>query len=112
MDFAEQFGRRVRLVREAHGVSQSELAREAQVGANYIPRIERGEMVPSVEAAWRIAKVLGVSLDELCGKPPGRKPAAGAVERSELKMRKADAAVLRRVAVAIEASAPKKGARR
>lgn len=36
------------------------------MGANYVPRLERGELTPSVEAAWRLSQTLGVSLDSLC----------------------------------------------
>ncbi len=101
MDFAGQLGRRIRRAREQRGMTQSELAHAADVGANYVPRLERGEMVPSVEAAWRLARALGVSLDELCGRASARKPADGAME-ALARLQKADAAVLRRVAEAIE----------
>jgi transcriptional regulator with XRE-family HTH domain len=102
MSFAQQFGKRIRRARETRGMTQSELADAADVGANYVPRLERGEMVPSVEAAWRLARALGVSLDDLCGRLPARK--ADDVVEVVGKLQKTDAAVLRRVADVIEAA--------
>ena len=102
MSFAQQLGKRIRRARQMRGMTQSELADAAGVGANYVPRIERGEMVPSVEAAWRVARALGVSLDELCGPVPVRR--ADNVVELVGKLQKTDAAVLRRVADVIEAA--------
>lgn len=103
MDFAGQLGKRIRRTRELRGMTQTELAHAADVGANYVPRLERGEMVPSVEAAWRLARALGVSLDELCGRPPTRRHADDVLEAVG-KLQRTDAAVLRRVAEVIEAA--------
>jgi transcriptional regulator with XRE-family HTH domain len=64
--FAKHFGLRVKRARIERGLTQSELATLAAVGANYVPRIERGEMTPSVDAAYRLAQALGVSVDALC----------------------------------------------
>jgi transcriptional regulator with XRE-family HTH domain len=89
----------MRRARIERGITQTELALSARVGANYIPRLERGEMVPSVEAAYRIAKALGVSLDELCGKAPKKEGDNG---DSLLGVSKADVAALRRVADLID----------
>lgn len=100
MDFAQQLGRRMRRARIDRGITQAELALSAGVGANYIPRLERGEMVPSVEAAWRIARALGMSLDTLCGRPSKRNHE----ELTEVlgRLQKADVAALRRVLEALE----------
>ena len=106
MDFAQQLGRRTRRARLERGMTQSELAHAARVGANYIPRLERGELVPSVEAAYRIARALGVSLDEMCGRSSSRK-VGPEVHEVLGRLQKTDAASLRRVADVIEAvSAP------
>jgi|GEM_PF-1121198 hypothetical protein len=40
MDFAQQLGRRIRRARAERGMTQSDLAHGARVGANYIPRLE------------------------------------------------------------------------
>jgi XRE family aerobic/anaerobic benzoate catabolism transcriptional regulator len=102
MDFAQQLGRRIRRARTERGMTQSELAHGARVGANYIPRLERGELVPSVEAAFRIARALGLSLDEMCGRTPARKEGPE-VQDAIGRLEKTDAASLRRVADVIEA---------
>ena len=71
MDFARQLGKRVRKIRLERDMTQAQLAGLANVGANYVPRLERGEMVPSVENTCRIARALGVTVDELCGRSRG-----------------------------------------
>ena len=65
--FARQFGTNVRQMRVGRGMTQAQLATVANVGANYVPRLERGEMMPSVETAHRIAQALGTTVDALCG---------------------------------------------
>jgi putative transcriptional regulator len=72
--FAKQFGERVRSARLESGLTQAQLAAAAHVGPNYVPRIERGEMTPSVDAAFRLAQALGVAVDDLCAPPPRRDP--------------------------------------
>ena len=98
MDFAQQLGRRIRHARMECGMTQSELANEARVGANYVPRLERGELVPSVEAAYRIAKALGLSLDEICGRSTMQKDVQEVIGR----LGRADTIALRRVADVID----------
>lgn len=101
MDFAQQLGRRMRRARIERGITQADLAASAGVGANYIPRLERGEMVPSVEAAWRIARALGISLDALCGRP-SRQNGEELVEVAS-RLQKTDLAAMRRVLETLEA---------
>ncbi|MCU0690302.1 MAG: helix-turn-helix domain-containing protein [Polyangiaceae bacterium] len=110
MDFALQLGKRIRRARVAHGITQAELARAAKVGANYIPRLERGELVPSVEAAFRIARSLGISLDDLCGRTPTRRKGPDVQEVVSM-LQRADAVALRRVADVIEALSAGSGRR-
>lgn len=54
-------------LRKEKGWSQTELANESGVSREIIGKYERGEAVPSVEFAKRIADALGVSLDFLVG---------------------------------------------
>ena len=58
--------------REREGLSQMALAHKSGVGQTTISAIERGEMVPTVEIAQRIARALGCTVDELLKeeKPP------------------------------------------
>ena len=53
--------------RKAKGMSQTELAEASGVSREMIGRYERGQAVPSVDAAKKIADAFGVSLDYLVG---------------------------------------------
>lgn len=54
-------------LRKQKGWSQTELATESGVSREIIGKYERGEAVPSIEFAKRIAEAYGVSLDYLAG---------------------------------------------
>ena len=54
-------------LREQKGWSQTDLASHSKVSRVMIGKYERGEAVPSIEAAKKIADALGVSLDYLVG---------------------------------------------
>ena len=54
-------------LREERGWSQADLANESQVSRVMIGKYERGEAIPSIEAAKKIADALQVSLDYLVG---------------------------------------------
>ena len=55
------FGKRVRSVREAVGLSREVAAEKASTTANYLGEIERGETWPSLELIVELATALGVS---------------------------------------------------
>ena len=61
----KQFGKRVRELRKAKGLSQEELAFKAGIHRTYIGGIERGERNPSLNNIAAIAKALGVTPPEL-----------------------------------------------
>ena len=48
-------------------MTQAVLAAKAETDSRYIQNIEAGERTPGVIVAYRIAKALEVSLDELFG---------------------------------------------
>jgi transcriptional regulator with XRE-family HTH domain len=54
-------------LRKEKGWSQTDLAKESNVSREIIGKYERGEAVPSIDFAKRIADALGVSLDYLVG---------------------------------------------
>ena len=54
------FGRAVREVREARGVSQERLARAASLDRTYVSMIERGRRSPTIRVLMRIAEALQV----------------------------------------------------
>ena len=58
------FGKSVRRMRQAIGLSQEEFADRAQIHRTYIGGIERGERNPTLTMICRLADALGV--------PPGR----------------------------------------
>jgi transcriptional regulator with XRE-family HTH domain len=71
-------GERFKALREAAGLSQTQLARAADVPVGSLRQWEQGRRTPLLDAAARIATALGVSLDELAGietpPKPTRKP--------------------------------------
>ncbi|UOU98176.1 helix-turn-helix domain-containing protein [Chryseobacterium daecheongense] len=54
-------------LRDKNGFSQSDLADKSGVSRVMIGKYERGEAIPSIDAAKKIADALGVSLDYLVG---------------------------------------------
>lgn len=59
------FGRRVRQLRKAKGVSQEAFAHEIQIDRSYFGSIERGERNVSLDNICLIARGLGVAPAEL-----------------------------------------------
>jgi transcriptional regulator with XRE-family HTH domain len=59
------FGRRVRQLRKAKGVSQEAFAHEIEIDRSYFGSIERGERNVSLDNICLIAKGLGVPPAEL-----------------------------------------------
>ena len=62
---AEKFGAVVRRLRERRGLTQEELAEQAEVSATYIGFVERGDNVPTLTVIIQIASALGVRPSEL-----------------------------------------------
>jgi transcriptional regulator with XRE-family HTH domain len=60
-----RFGKRVRELRLARGLSQEELAFRVGVHRTYLGSIERGERNPALKNIAAIAKALDVTLSEL-----------------------------------------------
>lgn len=58
----------VKALREAHdGLSQAGLAKEIGVTRQTIIAIEQGRYSPSLESAFRIARLFGVGLEDVFG---------------------------------------------
>ena len=72
----QQFGRRVRQLREIKGWSQERLAAEAQLHATYLSDVERGKRNISLENLCRLASALGVKPEDLLKQPEERAPKA------------------------------------
>jgi transcriptional regulator with XRE-family HTH domain len=61
MNELKLFGRRLRTVRKAAGLTQEEAAERASLNPKYLGQIERGEKRPSFDAIMSLAKALQVS---------------------------------------------------
>lgn len=60
-----KFGKRVRELRKQRGWSQEEFADKAGLHRTYIGSVERGEQNVSIDNIEKLAKTLGVSIDNL-----------------------------------------------
>ena len=60
-----QFGKSLKKMRDERGLSQEELANDADIPINQIGRIERGEINPSLSTLHSIAKALKLKLVQL-----------------------------------------------
>lgn len=68
--FAQEFGERLRAARDRRGLTQKQLAEEAEMHPPRISNYENGDVLPELEGAAKLAAVLDVSLDELVlGRP-------------------------------------------
>jgi transcriptional regulator with XRE-family HTH domain len=61
MDSQVLFGSRIRAIRESAELSREVVAERADINANYLGEIERGEKWPSIEIIQRLAEALSVS---------------------------------------------------
>ena len=65
MDLPQILGRNVRDWRKRRGMSQEELALEAEMKRSYVSDMERGTRNPSIKAVARLAAALKVEPDIL-----------------------------------------------
>ena len=64
-DISEKFGKRVKEIRLRKKMSQGDLAKVLGVHPTYISGIERGVRNMALKNIERLAKALGVSIEEL-----------------------------------------------
>jgi transcriptional regulator with XRE-family HTH domain len=64
-DVLKILGNRIREARKRKGLSQEDLAFEAEIDRSYMGGIERGERNPSFKMLCMIAEVLGVDVGAL-----------------------------------------------
>ena len=72
MDLREVFAANLRRLRNAKGVSQDELAYEANVSRSYLSQLEKGTFYASLNVVGRLAEALGVEPAELLKMPHKR----------------------------------------
>lgn len=61
----QKFGRKLRKLREAKDMTQEELAVKSGLHRTYISMLERGERSAALDSLEKIARSLGVSMQEL-----------------------------------------------
>ncbi len=65
MDLREVFATNLRRLRHEKGLSQDDLAYEAEISRSYLAQIERGTYYASLKIIGRLAEALGVEPAEL-----------------------------------------------
>ena len=60
------FGLNVARIRDERGFSQDKLAEKADLDRTYLSGIERGVRNPGIKVVIRIARALGVTVDQRC----------------------------------------------
>jgi transcriptional regulator with XRE-family HTH domain len=68
-DKSETLGQKIQRLRTAAGYSQSQFAAASKVPIGTLRNWEQDRRIPALDAATRLARVLGVSLDELAVEP-------------------------------------------
>lgn len=65
MDIRNQFGKRVKHLRQENELSQEALAHLAELDRTYIPSIEKGERNVSLEVIQKLSKAFRIEISEL-----------------------------------------------
>ena len=71
MDLRQVFAINLRRLRHAKGLSQDDLAYEAEISRSYLSQIEKGTFYASLKIVGKVASALDVEPAELL-KPPKR----------------------------------------
>jgi transcriptional regulator with XRE-family HTH domain len=72
MDLREVFATNLRRLRHEKGLSQDDLAYEAEVSRSYLAQLEKGAYHASLKIVGRLADALEVEPAELLKLPPNR----------------------------------------
>jgi transcriptional regulator with XRE-family HTH domain len=64
-DVCKSFGKKIRGLRLAAGLSQEQLASLCELDRTYIGGIERGERNPALKNIYRLARALNLPISEL-----------------------------------------------
>ena len=73
MDLREVFATNLRRLRHAKGLSQDDLAYEAEVSRSYLSQLEKGSYYASLKIIGRLTDVLGVEPAEFLLLPRSKK---------------------------------------
>ena len=69
MDLREVFATNLRRLRHDKGLSQDDLAYEAEISRSYLSQLEKGKYYASLKIVEKLAAVLGVQAAELLSMP-------------------------------------------
>jgi transcriptional regulator with XRE-family HTH domain len=72
-------GQKIRDIRQQRNMTLPELARDTELSASFLSRVERGACVPSLDALINLARTLGKTVPELfpVHEPPAKSPTNG-----------------------------------
>jgi transcriptional regulator with XRE-family HTH domain len=73
MDLRGVFATNLRRLRHAKGLSQDDLAYEAEVSRSYLSQLEKGAFYASLKIVEKLARALNVEPAELLRSPKSRK---------------------------------------
>jgi transcriptional regulator with XRE-family HTH domain len=73
MDLRDVFAANLRRIRHAKGLSQDDLAYEAEVSRSYLSQLEKGVFYASLKIVGKLAAVLEVEPAEMLIRPAGGK---------------------------------------
>lgn len=62
---SSQLGKNIKRIRTAKGITQGDIVRALGVGRGFISNIENGKANPTLGTISKIAKALGVPIEEL-----------------------------------------------
>lgn len=77
-------GDRLRRLRQASGVSLSELAKRAGIGKDMLAGVETGTCSPTLETLWAITAQLGVPMGAILDSPPEPQTMRGTAMEADL----------------------------
>lgn len=72
MDYRQVFAANLRRIRHEKGISQEDLAYEAEVNRTYMSKVEKGDTWVGLEIMVKLSSALGVEPAELLQLPPKR----------------------------------------
>ena len=64
-DEAQRLGENLKRIRTEKGISQGDIARALEVDKSFVSNIENAKTNPTLATIAKIAKAIGVSIDEL-----------------------------------------------
>ena len=70
MDLRDTFATNLRRLRHEKGLSQDDLAYEAEISRSYLAQLERGVYFASLKIVGRLAEALRVEPADLLKRPP------------------------------------------